>query len=171
VNKKILGITFALVIAALMMTPVLAVSPKKIPVTIQRSGAYWIPPPPENVWVSGNVQHGRGFTGGWNTFNIVGDSVLLTGSLETYYGSYNVNLENGQGLVLRKMVITFDGGTFEGNNIQRGIFQMVGPTGAFPLLVDGTVHMVLHGTEDYLGWTFVRTRQVGEPWESYLLIP
>ena len=69
------------------------------------------------------------------------------------------------------MVITFDGGTFEGNNIQHGIFQMVGPTGAFPLLVDGAVHMVLRGTGEYLGWTLVRTRQVGEPWETYLLIP
>jgi hypothetical protein len=67
------------------------------------------------------------------------------------------------------MVITVDGGTFEGNNIQYGICMVMG--GVFPYLVDGTIHAVFHGTGDYQGWTLVRTRQSGEPWESYLLIP
>jgi hypothetical protein len=170
VNRKILRISVALIFVAMLVAPVLAKSPKKIPVTNPMSGSYWIPPPPEEVWTSGNVQHGRGFTGGWASWGIEGDGVSLSGSLETYYGDYNVNLENGHGIIRRKMVITFDGGTFEGNNIQHGIIQMMG--GVFPALVDGTVHAIFHGTGDYQGWTLVVTvEQPGSIREAYLLIP
>ena len=94
----------------------------------------------------------------------------MTGSLETYYGDYNVNLENGHGVIRRKMVITFDDGTFEGINIQHGIISMMG--GVFPRLTEGNVHAVFHGTGDYLGWTFVVTvEQPGSIREAYLLIP
>jgi len=152
-----------------MVAPVLATSPKKIPVTIDMGGSYWIPPPPEDVWISGNTQHGRGFTGGHDKFDIVAEDFSIPGSQETYYGDYNINLKNGHGIIRRKMVITVDGGTFEGNNIQHGICTVTGS--GFPMLVDGTIQVVFHGTGDYLGWTLVRTRQTGEPWETYLLIP
>jgi len=171
VKKKVLGIAVALLFVAMMVAPVLAVSPKKIPVTTQMSGSYWIPPPPTEVWTSGNVQHGRGFTGGHLSYNITGEGMPdLNGSQTTYYGDYNVNLKNGHGVIRRKMVITFDGGTFEGNNIQHGIITMMG--GVFPRLDEGTVHAVFHGTGDYLGWTFVVTvEQPGSIREAYMLIP
>ena len=168
-NKKVFGVPVALLFTAMLMTPALAKSPKKILVTNPMSGPYWTPPPPGQVWISGNVQHGRGFMGGWASWGIEGDDISLSGSLKTYYGDYNVNLENGYGVIRRKMVITFDGGTFEGNNIQHGIVQMMG--GIFPALVDGTVHAVFHGTGNYQGWTLqVTVEQPGSIREAYLLI-
>ena len=172
-NKKILGIALTVFFLTMMVAPAMAKGPKKIPVTMEMSGAYYNPPPTEAVWTSGNTKHGRGFTGGWEQWDImIEEELFLAGSLETTYGSYNVNLKNGHGMIMRKMIITFDGGTFEGNNIQNGIIQMMGPTQAFPRLVDGTVHAVFHGTGDYLGWTIVVTvEQPGAIREAYLLIP
>ena len=94
----------------------------------------------------------------------------LNGSMSCV-GNYNVNLKNGHGAVHRTMVLTFPDGTFEGQHNQRGIFKMMGPTGAFPRLMDGTTHAVFHGTGDYLGWTYVRTSETGQPPEAYMLIP
>ena len=154
---------------AILATPVMAKSPKKIQGTINRSGPYLNAPPAEGVWTSGNVQHGRGFTGGWNSFGFTGDGISFTGSLETYYGSYNFNLKRGHGQIHRRMVLILDGGTFEGEHIVRGIFQM-GPK--IPVLVDGTIHVVFHGTGDFLGWTLSVTGEAGNPErEAYLLIP
>ena len=170
-NKKALMLTASLLAVAMLVTPVMSVSPKKIPVTIDRSDPWYIPPPPTKVWISGDVKHGRGFTGGWAHFNITGIGMDdLNGSMSCV-GNYNVNLENGHGAVHIKMVITFPGGTFEGQHNQRGIFNMMGPGGAFPALIDGTTHAVFHGTGDYLGWTYVVTSETGQPREAYMLIP
>ena len=170
-NKKILVIVATLLTVAMLATPVFGDSPKKIPVTVETSGGYFTPPPPEAVWTSGNVQHGRGFTGGHAHYNITGIGMDdLNGSMETYYGDYNINLKNGHGIIRRKMVITLAGGTFEGLNIQHGICVVMG--GVFPNLMDGNIRAVFHGTGDYLGWTLVRTieRPSGIT-ETFLLIP
>jgi hypothetical protein len=170
-NKTILIICMTLLAVGILVTPVMATSPKKMPVTTDLSGAFFVPPPPTGVWTSGNVKHGRGFTGGWETYNITGIGMDdLNGTHQTTYGDYNINLKNGQGVIRRKMVITFDGGTFEGMNIQHGICVLMG--GVFPMLTEGTVHAVFHGTGDYLGWTFVLTvKQPGSIREAYMLIP
>ena len=170
-NKKVLLLTASLLALTMLVTPVMSESPKKIPVIIDQSGAWYIPPPPTDVWISGNVKHGRGFTGGWTSYNILGGDISLSGSMSCV-GKYNVNLKNGHGAVHRNMVLTFPGGTFEGQHNQRGIFAMMPPgVEAFPMVMDGATHAVFHGTDDYLGWTFVVRRATGEPPEAYMLIP
>jgi len=169
-KKKILVVFVAVLAVVMLATPVLGDSPKKIPVTVEHSGGYFTPPPPEAVWTSGNVQHGRGFTGGHDSWNVsIDGEVFLSGSMETTYGAYNINLKSGQGVIRRNMVVTVDGGTFEGVQIQHGICGLMG--GVFPFLMDGKIQVVFQGTGEYLGWTLVRTRQTDEPWETYLLIP
>ncbi len=168
-KKEVLMLTLTLLAVAMLATPAMSVSPKKIPVTVSRSGSYVDFPPSSRVWTRGNVRHCRGFTGGWLTFDFMGDDVSIPGSVETYYGSYNVNLKNGRGYVHRRMVLTLDdGGIFEGEHIQNGIFST---GGMIPMPIDVHIHVVFRGTGDYQGWTIVRTGQTGEPWESYLLIP
>lgn len=191
-NKKVLAITAALMAIAMLATPVMAASPKKIPVTIGE-GSYSFTLPTEFWITEDNVAHGRGDTMIREGFSITGDGISLTGT-RTAYGKYNANLNNpgetvqppgfpfpvplGKGMRQWKIVIDLgDGNTFEGNMIARGTQWVVptGPMAGWSALYDGYQHVVLQGTGDYQGWTFVshraRINGVTQPREAYMLIP
>ena len=148
-NKKVLGIAVAFLFVAMLATPVMAISPEKIPVTFF-GGSGDISPP--EIWVSGNVQHGRGATMTYEKFWIgmtttPTNTWLMGPSLWT--ADYNVNLNNGAGVLHYKVIIELSDGAFEGNIIFNGEFTVVGPL-AKP--VNCFAHGVLHGTGEYQGW-------------------
>jgi hypothetical protein len=195
-NKKILGIIVVLMAIAMLATPVMATSPKKIPVTIaieviEITG-------PTEFWVTaGNVAHGRGdtLTVDWS---ITGEGIptSLSDGTAAEVGIFNANLNNpggtaeimlgpvpvqvpiGTGIRIWKMVIDFgDGNTFEGQVNSRGIQWVAteGPIAGASILWDGTQHGVLQGKGDYKGWTLVwetlRVEGVDVSKEAYMLIP
>ncbi|MHA2231222.1 MAG: hypothetical protein ACXAB4_01855 [Candidatus Hodarchaeales archaeon] len=171
VKRKILVLGVALLFLAMLATPVMATSPKKIPVTITTED--FVPSLATDVWTSGNVIHGRGAILQHLTFIIEGDGMpTLTGSSYSIQ-HFDVNTLNGHGSAKQKVTFTFPGGTFEGHRIRRGLFVMMGPPGnkVIPIHVEGVMHAVFRGTGDYLGWTLVVTKPPGEPREAYMLIP
>ena len=191
-NKKVLGIALAVLFLAIMAVPVVAVSPKKIPVTIN-PGSFDYTLPTEFWITEGNVAHGRGDIMIREGFTITGEGISLTGT-RTGYGKYNANLNNpgetvsrpfppyqmplGKGIRQWKIVIDLgDGNTFEGHMIARGTQWVVpsGPFAGWSALYDGYQHAVLQGTGDYQGWTLVSDRAringVTQPREAYMLIP
>jgi hypothetical protein len=124
-NKRVLLLTASLLALAMLVTPAMSVSPKKIPVEL----SFALPPtfiPAPKRWITGNAQHGIGETAIRTDYSIIGEGVSLTGGISTYYdGKYNFNLENGYGAKQFKILIDFgDGNTFEGNLISRGIFRI-----------------------------------------------
>jgi hypothetical protein len=92
-NKKVLVIAVFLTAAAMLATPVMAASPKKIPVTIGEGSTYDFTLPTEFWITEDNVAHGRGDTQTREDFSITGDGVSLTGT-RIAYGQYNANLNN-----------------------------------------------------------------------------
>jgi len=170
-KKKILFIVATLLTIAMLATPVMAKSPKKIPVTITNEDFVYTFP--TDVWTSGDVIHGRGAILQHLTFIIEGDSMpTLTGSSYSIQ-HFDVNTLNGRGSVKQKVTFTFPGGTFEGHRIRRGLFVMEGPPGnkVIPIHVEGVMHGVFRGTGDYQGWTLAVTKPPGQPREAYMLIP
>lgn len=166
-KKKILAIFVSLLVLAMLATPVMAVSPKKIALTIERSG-FWYTPTPD-FWITGNVRHSRGASRGFSNWVITGAGMpTLTGS-SSAVGNYNINLENGHGAVQLKVTLTFSSGTFEGTTNLRGTLA-IAPNG-FPMPIDAIGHARLQGTDDYKGWTLVWTRVGGVFTEAYMLIP
>jgi hypothetical protein len=174
-NKRVLLLTASLLALAMLVTPAMSVSPKKIPVEL----SFALPPtfiPAPKRWITGNAQHGIGETAIRTDYSIIGEGVSLTGGISTYYdGKYNFNLENGYGAKQFKILIDFgDGNTFEGNLISRGIFR-IRPSGWAQLYPNGTRHAVLQGTGAYKGWTLVWTHEriggVNQGAEAYLLMP
>ena len=174
-KKKILGIFVCLLALAILATPVMADSPKKIPVLLSFETPPTFIPAPEQ-WITGNAQHGIGETAIRTAYSITGEGVFLTGGIGTWYdGKYNFNLQNGLGLKQFKILIDFgDGNTFEGIMIVHGKFR-IRPTGWAQLYPDGTRHAVLQGTGAYEGWKLVWTHErvdgVNLDPEAYVLIP
>jgi len=148
-NKKILRLTITLLAVAMLATPVMATAPEKIQVFFF-GGSGVISPP--DFWVSGNVQHGRGATVTYERFWIgmatTPTNTWLRGP-SLWTADYNVNLNNGAGVLKYKIIIELSGGTFEGNIIFHGEFTVAGPL-ANP--ENGFMHGVLHGTGEYQGW-------------------
>lgn len=193
VNKKVLGIALTVLFLAIMAVPVVAVSPKKIPVEIDPGGSVYTLP--TEFWITeGNVAHGRGDMIVREGFSITGEGISLSGTMTLYDGKYEANLNNpgetiqppgfpfpvplGKGIRVWKRVVDLgDGNTFEGHMIARGTQWVVhmGPFAGMSFLYDGTQHGVLQGTGDYQGWTLVtervRINGVNQPREAYMLIP
>ena len=148
-NRKVLVIAIVLIAIALLSTPVMATAPEKLGVFF--FGGSGVLSPPE-VWVSGNVQHGRGATITYERFWIgmatTPTNTWLRGP-SLWTADYNVNLNNGAGVLNYKVIIELSDGTFEGNIIFNGEFTVVGPL-AKP--VNCFAHGVLHGTGEYQGW-------------------
>ena len=171
-NKKVLLLTGSLLALAMLVTPIMAVSPKKIPVELDFDTPPVRIPAPE--WITGNAQHGIGETMFRYDYSITGGVIDLTGGVGTFdEGRFNLNLENGRGAKHFKVEIDFGDGTFEGNFIVHGIFFITGS--GWATLYDGVRHMVLQGTGAYEGWKLVYTHEKIDGFnvaqESYVLIP
>ncbi len=151
------------------VAPSLADSPKKISVTISRSGPYGVPD--SDAWVSeGGIRHVRGERLGFTSYTVKeGSTILFSGSaLSIWY--YNFNVETSAGAGHSNTVITLPSGdTFVGKITSQGAFKIAlsGGTQGVSVKSQG----VFHGTGDYKGWTFQYFSETGQPTEAYLLIP
>lgn len=165
--KKILVLSFTLIFATILILPVFAVSPKKIPVTISGNfDTFWFTP--GDITISGNMKHCRDMTQGFGEYTITGDGISLVGYSEGT-GDYNINELNGKGSIKYNINLVFPDGTFEGVLVGHGTFTyMFG----YPFLVEGSLHLVAQGTEDYSGWTLTYTMDQDQVYtKTWLLIP
>ena len=173
-DKKVLLLTASLLALIMLVTPVMAVSPKKIPVILAWGSVTNTPAPEDQRRITGNAQHGIGETRTFTDYSITGGSIALTGGNSIWYGKYNFNLENGRGSKSWEIIIDFGAGSFEGKMLVHGTFE-IRPSGWAMMFPDGVRHAVLQGTGAYKGWTLVWThpRVDGtnlDP-EAYMLIP
>ena len=171
-NKKVLLLTASLLALIMLVTPVMSVSPKKIPVELDFAKPPVRIPAPE--WITGNAQHGIGETMFRYDYSVTGGFIDLTGGVGTFdEGIYNVNLENGRGAKHFEVEIDFGDGTFEGSFVAHGIFFITGS--GWAQLYDGVQHAQLQGTGAYecwkLVWTYERIDGVDVVQEAYMLIP
>jgi hypothetical protein len=158
-----------LFIMCMAVAPSLADSPKKISVTISRSGPYGVPD--SDAWVSeGGIRHVRGERLGLTSYAVKeGSTILFSGSiLSIWY--YNFNVETGAGAGHSDTVITLPSGDmFVGKITSQGAFKIAPSGGTQGISVKS--QGVFHGTGDYKGWTFQYFSETGQPTEAYLLIP
>jgi hypothetical protein len=160
---------FAFLMLFMMIAPALATSPKKIAVTLARSGWSGVPDP--NAWVTeGGIRHVRGEILGAASYAVKqGSTTLFSGKLESIW-NYNFNVETGVGAGMSKSVITLPSGdTFEGKITSQGTFRAATSGGTQGLIVKS--QGVFQGTGNYQGWTFQYFSETGQPTEAYLLIP
>ena len=149
----------------LPMSTALAEQPEKIPLRIVGGpvpGGYSTP----EIWVSGNIQHGRGATGIMPMCYIVRDDpmqLLMVGSA-TQIWDYNVNIETGQGVAHFKFIIvlgegtptdTSDDGTFEGKIHITGEFVLIGDNSEYANAYNTHSYGVIRGTGAYQGWKII----------------
>jgi hypothetical protein len=189
ISRKVLGIALTVFFLVMLVTPAVAKSPKKIPVTTGVN--IFDMTLPTEFWVTaGNVAHGRGdtITAEWS---VTGEGVSLEGTASEV-GIFNANLNNPgvevmtmfgsvpAGTGIRRWDIVVDvgeGSTFEGSLVSRGIqwVYLEFPFAGASALWDGVQHAVLHGTGDYQGWTLVwetvRVEGLDVSKEAYILIP
>ncbi|MFC1487613.1 hypothetical protein ACFLRN_08015 [Thermoproteota archaeon] len=174
-NKNILVFSIVLTAVALLITPVLANSAKRVLVDVDYGTT---PSVPVSYWLKGNVQHGS-LTIPYTGFSIIGDGIDLQDGTAIQTSNYIVNvkgiptgLRTGKGVLHNKLEITFSGGKFVGTNKMHGIFKVF-PNQKLGLFT-GSVHGVLHGTGDYLGWTLVLSGEANEgtyEHEEYMFRP
>jgi hypothetical protein len=167
IERKFLVIAVALIAVAMLATPVLAKSPKWIPVTLTRAGMY---AGPGEYWITeGGTRHGRDFTYGFTTYIITGPGINLVGTSSSTFDA-NINLKNGKGTWQFESTIVFPGGTFEGQIWYGGTWVINGdqPT---PVGADLVQRGVWHGTGAYRGWTFKLEMDAAHVTEAYMLIP
>jgi hypothetical protein len=167
-NRKVLGIAFALLLAAMFVAPVFAKT--KVAVTATQMGG-------SSEGESWLVDHGiyqfRGAIGaGMVTLNIPGQPPLIGTSSSVVNGK--ITFEHPEpgpwleavGIMHLKMVWTFTGegttGTFEGQMNRKGI--------GMPMTYI-EAHMVLQGTGDFEGQTLMLSYAGPPPlnWEGFLL--
>jgi len=192
-KKKVLGIALTVFFLAIMVAPVMAKSPKKIPVKLIRSG--WGTEPHEWWITPGNVIHGRDGLATWSNYNImdvdsegnpIGDKVACLGGSYAMTGKYEVNLNNpgtpittpagpatiGTGHNTFKVEIDYgDGNTFKGIMTIRGtfiVFDTEGPLAGVVASFDGIQRSVLQGTGIYQGWTLIWERQLEDGTTPYV---
>ena len=193
-NKQVLVVAVFLIAVAMLATPVMAKSPKKIPVKIIRSG--WGTGPHEWWITPGNVIHGRDGLATWSNYNImnvdsegnpIGDKVACLGGFYAMTGKYEVNLNNpgtpyttpfgqsatiGTGFNMLKVEIDYgDGNTFKGIMTIRGtfiVFDTEGPLAGVVASFDGIQRSVLQGTGIYQGWTLIWERQLEDGTTPYV---
>ena len=167
-NRKILGIAIALLLAAMFVAPVFAKT--KIAVTATQMGGGGSGG--ESRMVDHGIRQFRGMEGtGVVTLYIPGQAPLVGTSSSVINGKITFTQEppdpDAEGLIHLKMVWTFTGegttGTFEGQMQRKGI--------GVPIISYIEAHMVLQGTGDFKGQT-LRLSHAGPPplnWEGFLL--
>jgi hypothetical protein len=168
-NKKIAILIFGLIVISLLTTPVIAASPKKIPVT---AGTYaQVNSEPEKEWeTEGGIVHEQGIVRTGNVMLNIEGQVPLIGT-ETEVMNIVENTKTGRTVVhSQKLVFTFEGGYFEGVK-QSEEFN------ALPLEFTLEQHAVLQGFGAFEGQTLMLTQYWSlEMWpnppvyEGYLLI-
>lgn len=163
-KMKVLALTLMIVFSAMLIVPALAVSPKKIPVTISPSDFTFTP---GVVTVTGNMQHCKDMTQGFGKYIVTGGGITLEGYSEGT-GDYNININNNKGSIQYDVNIVFPDGTFVGKLIGHGTF---GFYFGYPYIVEGTLHLVAQGTDDYSSWTLTYTQIDGQFVNAELLIP
>jgi hypothetical protein len=180
--KKIILVMVFLTLAILMLTiavtPARAENPKKLPVTVVRTGVtftqgdYW--------YTEGNTFHVRDALAGINTYTITGDGISLIGSGPNTVYNGNLNLDTGIGQQVFHSELVFPGGTFVGTVTTHGeMYIYPGPNTAligYLALRNGDFKGVWHGTGDYQGWTYLLEYTVvngvaPSPLRGYVLIP
>ena len=167
-KKKILGITFVLVIAALLIAPVLATpTNKKVPVTItwEIVGPIYLGPWKE----TGNVLH-RELTLAWDVTLVIDGGTPIIGTAITERKLLRVPQGDGEHRILNDYnVLTFTGGTFEGNALIQTDWLPGGPANVQSRLN----HALLQGTGDFEGQTISaehdwRTHDQPIIWQGWL---
>lgn len=168
-KRKLLGIAVfasALLMMLATFTSVSAEPQKWIPVTVTRTGLNM--GVPTEVWITeGNTLHGRGGTGGFTAFEIVGQGVDLNGRSESTY-DFNINLNNGRGVFHWVITLIFPDGTFEGSVQVAGTYDLVNN---MPNSIDAVQSGTFHGTGNYQGWTFKIEIAPGNVITASMLIP
>jgi hypothetical protein len=163
-NKKILVIAFAIMFVAMLAAPVLANSPKKIPVTATQL-AVPSPGPDTKSWTTkGGIAQMKNLGGaGTATLNIPGEASLEGSCTASLDATTNSKIEVGIWHSYVKWI--FATGTFEGV-VKMKIFMEEGVR---------EFHAVLQGTDAFEGWKLnldgecPRTGTMN--WEGFLLIP
>jgi hypothetical protein len=154
-NKKILIVAVALMTLAMLSTPVLANSTKRVPVDASLSSST----SSTDHWLRGDVQHGM-VTISYGAASITGGDINLQDGTALQTVNYIVNvkgvpegLREGKGVLHSRLEIIFNEGRFVGNEMQHGIFKV------FPNqkvgLYTGSAHGLLRGTDNYRGWRLV----------------
>ena len=167
-NKKVIGIAVALLLAAMFVAPVFAKRKVAVTATQIAGGGSG-----EEGWL---VDHGiyqfREWEGaGMVTLYIPGQAPLVGASSSEINGKTTFTQEppdpDAEGLIHLKMKWTFTGegttGTFEGQMQRKGI--------GVPVISYMEAHMVLQGTGDFEGQT-LRLSHAGPPpmhWEGFLI--
>ena len=176
-NKKI-SVFSAVLIVALMLTPLVASAKarsfnnkKKIPVTFTRAdvSGYIVNTHTCDDRLIVKVNHG------FNTYIVEGDGIYLEklpGPLST--SIYFIDSVTGEGWAISISELVFEGGSFKGIIITKGVFGIVpaGPLQGMPFPLDVTQKGVWHGNRDYSAWTLVIEFETGDdPVEGYILVP
>jgi hypothetical protein len=166
-NRKVLGIAVALLLAAMFVAPVFA--KRKVAVTATQMGTG----SGEEGWL---VDHGiyqyRGWEGaGMVTLRIPGQTPLVGASSSVFSGKTTFTQEppdpQAEGMTHLKMMWTFTGegttGTFEG--------QMQRKTIGVPVITHVEAHVVLQGTGNFEGQTLILSYEGPPPlqWEGFLI--
>jgi hypothetical protein len=182
-NRKVLMIAMALMAVAMLATPLFGTvnacgnrrcEPRTEKIAVAIGAPMGVPGPgytvtlPE-VSVRGDWQFGRGAIMDYPKYGVAtADGPWLAGGSSLWTGDYIVNLETNKGVFLWKVVITFPGGTYEGDDwepieVPRGTFRgCVILYGEFKLFPNGAAghwngyrYGVLLGTDEYRGWKLV----------------
>jgi hypothetical protein len=168
VNKKVLGIAVALLLAAMFVAPVFAKRKVAVTATQMGGGASG----GESWMADDGILQFRGATGaGMVTLNIPGQTPLVGASSSEISGKITFTQEppdpEAEGLIHLKMKWTFTGegttGTFEGQMQRKGI--------GVPVISYLEAHMVLQGTGDFEGQTLILSYAGPPPlnWEGFLI--
>jgi hypothetical protein len=166
-NKKVLGIAVALLLAAMFVAPVFA--KRKVAVTATQMGGG--SSGGEGWLVDDGIFQFRGAEGaGVVTLYIPGQDPLSGTSSSEINGKITFTHEvpppdlDALGIMHLKMVWTFEGkGTFEGQMQRKGI--------GVPVITYMEAHMVLQGTGDFEGQTLILSHAGPPPlqWEGFLI--
>jgi hypothetical protein len=167
-NKKVLGIAVALLLAAMFVAPVFAKTRVAVTATQMGGGG--------SGGESWTVDHGifqfRGLEGAGTVTLYIPGKVPLTGtSSSEINGKTTFTQEppdpDAEALIHLKMKWTFTGegttGTFEGQMQRKGI--------GVPVITYMEAHMVLQGTGDFKGQTLMLSHAGPPPlhWEGFLI--
>ena len=163
VNRKVLGVIAVLIAVAMLATPVLAVSPKKIPVNATQAA---VPSPDSDTktWTTnGGITHQKNLDGA-GTVTLYMPRETLTGSC-TAFMHQTTNSKTGVGVWHTHVEWNFGNGIFEGA-VSMKVFGVENVK---------EFHAVLQGSGDFKGWTLTLNgegpRLGPMNWEGFLLIP
>jgi len=149
-NKKIALLIFGLIVTSILITPVIAASPKKIPATARTYAQ--VNSEPEKEWeTEGGILHEQGIVRTGNVMlNVQGQAPLIGTEMEAL--DIVENTKTGKTVVhSQKLVFTFEGGYFEGVKQSREF-------NALPLEFTLEQHVVLQGFGAFEGQTLMLTQ-------------